>query len=80
MGRHPFNTASHTIIYEVMEKKKRTQPKQTHNQRLGKWGEDAAWRYLEEQGVEMLAANVRTQYGEIDLIGREGGALVFFEV
>ena len=63
-----------------MEKKERTQPKPGRNQRLGKWGEDAAWRYLEEQGVEMLAANVRTQYGEIDLIGREGGALVFFEV
>jgi putative endonuclease len=63
-----------------MEKKKRTQPKPTHNQRLGKWGEDAAWRYLQEQGVEMLAANVRTQYGEIDLIGSDGGTLVFFEV
>ena len=52
----------------------------SHNQRLGRWGEKTAWKYLEGQGVEMLAANVRTQYGEIDLLGREDGMLVFFEV
>ena len=55
--------------------------KQTgHNQRLGRWGEEAAKRYLQEQGVEVLAANVRTQYGEIDLLGRADGVLIFFEV
>ena len=54
--------------------------KTSHNQRLGRWGEAAAWKYLEGQGVEMLEANVRTQYGEIDLLGREDGVLVFFEV
>lgn len=63
-----------------MEKQKTPQPKRTHNQRLGKWGEDTARQYLEEHGVQVLAANVRTQYGEIDLIGREGNVLVFFEV
>lgn len=59
-----------------MDNRKKTH----HNQRLGRWGEDTARHYLETQGVEMLAANVRTQYGEIDLLGRAEGVLVFFEV
>lgn len=50
------------------------------NKQLGKWGEDAARQYLEEQGIHILAANVRTQFGEIDLIGQHEGSLVFFEV
>ncbi len=59
-----------------MDNRKRT----LDNQRLGRWGEETARCYLEEQGVEVLDANVRTQYGEIDLLGRENGVLVFFEV
>jgi putative endonuclease len=47
---------------------------------LGDWGERKAREYLTRQGVEVLAGNVRTPYGEIDLIGREEGTLVFFEV
>jgi putative endonuclease len=47
---------------------------------LGNWGERKAREYLIQQGVEVMAGNVRTPYGEIDLIGREGDILVFFEV
>jgi putative endonuclease len=50
------------------------------NKRLGSWGEQAASAYLEAQGVAILAANVRTAYGEIDLIGKEDGTLLFCEV
>lgn len=51
-----------------------------NNKHLGSWGEEAARRYLAAQGVEIVASNVRTSYGEIDVIGRENGVLVFFEV
>ncbi len=38
------------------------------NQDLGKWGEELAANYLVDQGYALLASNVRTPYGEIDLI------------
>lgn len=37
-------------------------------QLLGKWGEKLAGDYLQRQGYAILATNVRTPYGEIDLI------------
>ncbi len=52
----------------------------TRNQRVGKWGEQAAAGYLKERGYEIVAANVRTPYGEIDLIAKKDGFLVFVEV
>lgn len=35
---------------------------------LGRWGEELASKYLEDQGYEILERNVRTPYGEIDLV------------
>lgn len=37
-------------------------------QQLGKWGENLAARFLEQRGYSILARNVRTPYGEIDLV------------
>ena len=54
--------------------------KQNDNKRLGSWGEGAAQRYLEAQGVQVLESNVRTAYGEIDLVAKEDGTLLFCEV
>jgi len=53
-----------------------------HNQSLGRWGEDCAARYLEQKGYSIVGRNVRTPYGEIDLLVRkeESGSLVFVEV
>ncbi len=51
-----------------------------HNQRVGGWGEQAAADYLTEHEYEVLARNVRTPYGEIDLIARQGDVIVFVEV
>jgi putative endonuclease len=50
------------------------------NQQIGHWGEEQAAMYLRAQGLEILAHNVRTPYGELDLIAREGEVLVFVEV
>ena len=52
----------------------------THNQRLGRWGEQAARDYLSAMGLHIVASNVRTAYGEIDVLARQGDMLVFCEV
>jgi len=51
-----------------------------HRQSLGRWGEAAAAAFLEKRGDRILARNVRTEYGEIDLVTRRGDRLVFVEV
>jgi len=50
------------------------------NQRLGKWGEIKAKQYLEGKGIKIMATNIRTPYGELDLIGMDDSQVVFFEV
>jgi putative endonuclease len=40
----------------------------THRQSLGRWGESLAAEYLSEHGYTILEKNVRTPYGEIDLV------------
>jgi putative endonuclease len=48
--------------------------------RRGKIGERAAKKFLQGQGMKFLAANFRSEHGEIDLIFRDGDCLVFAEV
>jgi putative endonuclease len=47
---------------------------------LGACGEILAARWLHRRGYSVLARNVRTRHGEIDLIARDGRTLVFVEV
>ena len=47
---------------------------------LGQDAEDAALAYLQAQGLRLLARNVRYPFGEVDLILRDGAAVVFTEV
>ncbi len=51
-----------------------------NNRKIGNQYEAVARQYLEDQGVKILEQNFRTRQGEIDLIGQDGGYLVFFEV
>ncbi|MGB8981813.1 MAG: YraN family protein, partial [Anaerolineales bacterium] len=51
-----------------------------HNQRIGKWGEEAVAAYLAGRGYEILARNARTPYGEIDIIARQAEMTIFVEV
>ena len=46
----------------------------------GALGESVALAYLVERGYKLVRRNYRTRYGEIDLILRAGGVLVFVEV
>jgi putative endonuclease len=47
---------------------------------LGSSGEELAARFLEDAGCEILERSFRSKTGEIDLIVRDGDALVFVEV
>ena len=47
---------------------------------LGTEYEQAAARFLEENGYRVLERNYRSRCGEIDLIAKEGETLVFAEV
>lgn len=51
-----------------------------NRRRVGTDGESRAAAFLREQGVTLLERNYRSRNGEIDLIGRDGEYLVFFEV
>ena len=51
-----------------------------HNQLIGKWGEKASADYLLEKGYTILENNIRTPYGEIDIIASLDGLIVFVEV
>ena len=49
-------------------------------QELGAFGERVAAHRLEASGLEIVARNVRTPSGEIDLVARDGEDVVFVEV
>ena len=49
-------------------------------QRVGRWGEQAASDYLEKSGYTILERNFRSAHGEIDLIAQQDNILVFVEV
>src|ERR1700727_2009667 len=58
-----------------------TSPSRDHARRvLGLRGESLAAEHLRARGYVVLARNVRTPQGEIDLIARDGEALAFVEV
>lgn len=54
--------------------------KKSRNREIGKRGEDAAARYLEMLGYEILERNWTCPAGEADIIARDGCTLVFIEV
>ncbi len=47
---------------------------------LGAYGERVAVRLLTEHGLQVLDRNWRCRAGELDLVARDGAALVFCEV
>jgi len=51
-----------------------------HRQNLGRWGETIAAEFLSRRGYTIVASNARTQYGELDLVARQGDVTVFVEV
>lgn len=53
---------------------------QTHNQRIGKFGETLARNYLIRHGYEIIGANLKLSYQELDLVARKDEITVFIEV
>lgn len=51
-----------------------------NNRRVGAQKEEEVCAHLLSEGVHILERNFRCRQGEIDVIGYDGGYLVFFEV
>ena len=47
---------------------------------FGKQGEALAVKLLQENGYRILQQNVRSRFGEIDLVAQEGPVLCFIEI
>lgn len=47
---------------------------------LGKYGEDLALKYLQDQGYKLLGRNIKLFCGEIDLLMQDKDSLVIVEV
>lgn len=48
--------------------------------RLGERGEALAWNFLRKRGYSILERNYRTRFGEMDVVARKDGVLIFLEV
>ena len=51
-----------------------------HNQRVGAWGEETAAVWLASRGYEVRRRNIRTPYGEIDIVAQKDGVTFYIEV
>ena len=49
-------------------------------QAVGRWGEDTAAEYLTAHGYAILARNVHTPHGEIDIVAGKDDLTIFVEV
>ena len=47
---------------------------------LGKKGEEVALSYLKSKKYKIIEKNLRNRFGEIDIIAKDKGTLVFIEV
>lgn len=52
----------------------------SRNTAVGAWGEDVALRHLTAAGLELVERNWRCEFGEVDLVMREGDVAVVCEV
>ena len=50
-----------------------------HNE-LGKWGEDTAAAYLEDQGYQIIERDWKSGHHDLDIVAKEGNTLVIVEV
>ena len=50
------------------------------NKEFGDWGEQVAVDFLIRNNINVIGRNIRTGYGEIDVLGQKDGIIIFFEV
>lgn len=63
-----------------MAKAKKDKQAESHNKELGRRGEEAAARFLERRGYDIVARNWTCPFGEVDIVARDAATLVFTEV
>ena len=51
-----------------------------YTQKIGKFGEDEAVKYLEQKGYKILDRNFSCKRGEIDIIALDKDEIVFIEI
>ncbi|MDD6202294.1 MAG: YraN family protein [Lachnospiraceae bacterium] len=51
-----------------------------NKRKTGTFYEEIACKYLQKQGIKILERNFNCHFGEIDIIGKEGDCVIFFEV
>jgi putative endonuclease len=61
------------VVGQLSAQRRRRRP-------LGEQGERLAARFLRRQGMRILARQLRTHWGEVDLIAVDGRTIVFVEV
>ncbi len=52
----------------------------SEKRRKGDEGEEVAFLYLKKGGYTILERNYTTKYGELDIVARKDGAIIFVEV
>lgn len=67
-------------IVEEIKLEEDQEPKNIHNKTIGRKGEDAAKRYLQDKGYLILDRNWTCRMGEIDIVAKRDDTLVFIEV
>ncbi len=50
------------------------------NSAVGRYGEDVACRFLQSNGIRVVARNWRCPHGEVDIVAVDGSTLVVCEV
>jgi putative endonuclease len=55
-------------------------PKLSNSSLRGREGEEQAAQAVKAAGMEIIARNIRSKYGEIDIVALEGETIVFIEV
>jgi putative endonuclease len=55
-------------------------PKRTVSSAAGRAGEEKAAAALEKAGMSIIAKNVRSSRGEVDIVALDGDSIVFVEV
>jgi putative endonuclease len=66
-------------LWSLIRRRFKSDPLPPHLRR-GQLGEEFARKHLAQAGLHCLTTNFRCRYGEIDLICRDAGCLVFVEV
>jgi putative endonuclease len=80
MQQHWDAWVRRSIIGEAMSRLPAWRPDMNSRATLGRRGEEVAAEHLRRRGYQILERNVRSRYGEIDLVAKDGDCLVFVEV